>query len=91
MDSYSFLIFLIYLFIYFLATFGLGCCTWASPSCSEQGLLFVAVRRLLIAVASLCCGVQALGTRTSVVVARGLSICGSRALEHRLSSCGARA
>ena len=26
--------------------------------------------------------------RTSVVVARGLSSCGSRALERRLSSCG---
>ena len=29
--------------------------------------------------------------RASVAVARGLSSCGSRALEHRLSSCGARA
>ena len=29
--------------------------------------------------------------RASVVVARGLSSCGSWALEHRLSSCGARA
>ena len=29
--------------------------------------------------------------RTSVVVARGHSSCGARALEHRLSSCGARA
>ena len=46
---------------------------------------------LLIAVASLCFGAQALGARASVVVARGLSSCGSRALEHTLSSCGARA
>ena len=38
-----------------------------------------------------CCRAQALGVRASVVVARGLSSCGSRALEHRLSSCGARA
>ena len=38
-----------------------------------------------------CCGAQALGTRASVVVARGLSSCGSRALERRLRSCGARA
>ena len=30
-------------------------------------------------------------TRASVVVASGLSSCGLRALEHRLSSCGARA
>ena len=33
----------------------------------------------------------ALGARVSVVVARGLSSCGSRALERRLSSCGSRA
>ena len=38
-----------------------------------------------------CCGAWALGARASVVVAHGLSSCGSRALEHRLSSCGARA
>ena len=44
----------IYLFIYlFLAELGLCCCVWASSSCSQQGLLFPAVRRLLIAVASL--------------------------------------
>ena len=41
-------------FIYlFLAVLGLCCCTWAFSSCGEQGLLFVAVRELLIAVASL--------------------------------------
>ena len=45
---------LIYLFIYlFLAALGLCCCTWAFSSCSEWGLLFVAVCGLLIAVASL--------------------------------------
>ena len=38
-----------------------------------------------------CCGAQALGTRASVVVACGLSSCGLRAVERRLSSCGARA
>ena len=32
---------------------GLCCCVWAFPSCGEQGLLFVAVRGLLIEVASL--------------------------------------
>ena len=43
-----------YLFIYlFLAALGLHCCAQAFSSCSEQGLLFVAVCRLLIAVASL--------------------------------------
>ena len=34
------------------------------------------------------CGTQALGAQASVVVAHGLSSCGSQALEHRLSSCG---
>ena len=46
-----------------------------------------------------CCGARALGARglqqlhqaSSVAVARGLSSHGTRALEHRLSSCGARA
>ena len=37
----------------FLAALGLSCCTWAFSSCGERGLLFVAVRGLLIAVASL--------------------------------------
>ena len=48
--------------------------------------------------ATLCCGAQsscggfslwsrALGTWASVVVARGLSSCGSWAVERRLSSC----
>ena len=55
----------------FLAAVGLHCCTRAFFSCSEPGLLFAAVRRLLIAV--------------------GFSSCGSRALERRLSSCGAQA
>ena len=42
------------LFIYlFLAALGLCCCTWAFSGCGERGLLFVAVRRLLIVVASL--------------------------------------
>ena len=39
--------------ILFLAALGVCCCARAFSSCGEQGLLFVAVRRLLIAVASL--------------------------------------
>ena len=38
-----------------------------------------------------CCGARAVGMGSSVVVACGLSSCGSQALESRLSSCGARA
>ena len=59
------------------------------------GLSLVAVSRgysslhgLLIAVASRC-GIWALGAWALVVVARGLSSCGTYAVECRLSSCGA--
>ena len=48
----AFFFFLINLFL-FLAALGLRCCARAFSSCGERGLLFVAVRRLLIAVASL--------------------------------------
>ena len=43
----------IYFIYLFLAALGLRCCTRAFSSCSERGLLFVAVHRLLIVVASL--------------------------------------
>ena len=44
----------IYLFTYlFLAVLGLRCCARVFSSCSERGLLFIAVRGLLTAVASL--------------------------------------
>ena len=77
------------LFILFLAALGLRCCAWAFSSCGKRGLLYVAVRGLLIVVASLCFRAQALDVRASVVVAHGLSSCGLCALECRLSSCGA--
>ena len=58
-----------YLFIcLFLAVLGLRCCARTSSNCSERGLLFIVVHRLLIAVASLCCR-----ARASVAVAHGLS------------------
>ena len=41
------------LFILFLAALGLRCCVRAFSSCGEWGLLFVALRGLLIVVASL--------------------------------------
>ena len=45
---------IIYLLIYLvLAVLGLYCCVQAFSSCSERGLLFVAVCELLTAVASL--------------------------------------
>ena len=48
-----FCVFVVLLFIYLLAVLGLCGCVQAFSSCGEQGLLFVAVRGLLIAVASL--------------------------------------
>ena len=56
---------------------------WAFSSCSKQGLLFVAVGRLLIVVASLVVEHR--------LYVGGLSSCGSRALEYRLSISGAQA
>ena len=66
----SFFFFLIDLFIYlFLAALGLCYCARAFSSCGERELLFIAVRGLLIAVASLVAehGLQM----------RGLSSCGT--------------
>ena len=79
--------FLIYLFIYswlrwvFVAACGLSLVVFSS--CCEQGLLFVAVHGLLIAVASLVA--ESRGVRASVVVACGLWSAGSAAVAHGLS------
>ena len=71
----------LFYFIYlFLPVLGLHCCAWAFSSCRERRLLFVAVRGLLIVVASLvaehsllACGLQQLWHVGSVIVAHGLS------------------
>ena len=53
-ETYNSFFFLINLFIYlFLAVLGLCCRTRAFSICGEPGLFLVAVRGLLIAVASL--------------------------------------
>ena len=41
------------MYLFILAALGLRCCARAFSSCGKRGLLFVAVCRLLIAVASL--------------------------------------
>ena len=67
------------------------CCVGFSLVPASGGYSLVAVLRLLIEVASLV-GEQGLQDEwASVVAACGLSSRGSQALEHRLSSCGARA
>ena len=81
---------LIYFIYLLLDALGLHCCARAFSSCGEQGLLFVAVQGLLIVVASLVeHGIQARGLQQ--LWHAGSSSCGLRALECRLSSCGARA
>ena len=91
-----------YKFIYFiylliLAALGLRCCMRAFSRCGERGLLFIVVRGLLIAVASLVVehGLQARGLQQlwhsgSVVVARGLQSAGSAVVVHGLSCSAAR-
>ena len=89
MVYFFFLINLFYLIYLFLAALGLCCCARAFSSCGEQGLLFIAVLRLLIAVASLAAEhrPQARGPQQSwhagpAAVARGLQSSGSAAAVH---------
>ena len=63
------MIYYVYLFLIFLAALGLRCCVWAFSSCGKEGLLFVAVHRLLIVVASL-------------VAEHGLQVHGLQQLQH---------
>ena len=56
-------ILIICLFVCFLAALRLRCCEQAFSSCGERGLLFVAVRGLLIDVASLVAATRVLGAQ----------------------------
>ena len=47
------LLIIIIIFLKFLVVLGLRCCARAFSGCGERGLLFIVVRGLLIAVASL--------------------------------------
>ena len=73
-----------------MAVLYLCCFVRAFSSCGKWGLLSVGTCRLFIVVASLVGRAQALGAWASVVVARGLRSCVSRALKLGLSSCGTR-
>ena len=53
MGIYIYLFKFIYLIYLFLAALGLRCCARAFSSWGQRGLLFIVVRGLLIAVASL--------------------------------------
>ena len=74
-----------------MAALGLGCYTQAFSSCGERGATLGCSVRASHCGGFSSCRAWALGARASVVVARGLSSCGSQALERRLSSCGTRA
>ena len=94
--TYLILVFFFYnlfiLFIYLVwAVLGLRCCTQAFSSCGERGATLRCGAWAPHCSGFSCCRPWALGMQASVVAARGLSSCGSRALERRLSSCGARA
>ena len=70
------------LFRSYLAASGLSCSVWgATLRCGAWASHHSVFPR---------CSCRSLGTRASVVVVHGLSSCGLRALECRLSSCGAQ-
>ena len=77
------------LFILFLAVLGLCWCALAFLWLWRAGATLRCSAQASHGGGFSCCGAQALGAWASVVVACGLSSCGSRALESRLSSCGA--
>ena len=75
----------------FLAALGLCCCTWSFFWLQRVGATLGCGARASHCGGFSWCGARALGAWASVVVAHGLSSCGSWALERRLCSCGARA
>ena len=83
--------------VFIFGQLGLGCFMHAFSCCSEQGLVFMELRRLLTMAACLvkrrlqACRLQQLqlqDTWVSLVVTHRLGSCGSRAQECRLGSCG---
>ena len=75
--------------ILFVTVLGVCCHEDCFSSFGEQGYSLAGVCRLVIAVASLVAEHGFSARKALAVVARGLSSCSSRALEHRLSTCGA--
>ena len=71
-----------------MTALGLHCCVQTFSGCGNWGLLSSCDAPASCAGFS-CCEAWGLGMQASVVVACGLGSCGSQALEHRLSSCGA--
>ena len=81
-DAIFFFFFLVFNFIYlsiylFLAVLGLCCCTQAFSSCGEPGATLCCGALTSHCGGFACCGARALGAWASVVVAHGLSSCGT--------------
>ena len=74
-------LFLSFFLFFFLTALGLRCCAWAFSSCGKRGATLRCSERASHHGGFSCCGAWALGTRASVVAARGLSSCGAWALE----------
>ena len=79
------------LFILFLAALGLCCCVQAFLQLWRAGATLRCGVWASHCGGFSCCGARALGAQASVVAACGLSGCGSRVLEHRLTGCDTRA
>ena len=91
-----------FVFVFVLAALGLHCCAWAFLWLWRVGATLRCGAWASHCSGFSCCRAWALGARASVVVVHGLSSCGSwalestdisscvlRALECRLSTCGA--
>ena len=87
----SFLFFFVYLFIYYFGCVGSSLLRVGFLQLQQAGATLRCGAQASHSSGFSCCGAWALGRRASVVAARGLSSCGSQALQHRLSSCGERA
>ena len=72
-----------------MALLHLGCCEGPSLVAVTRGSSLAVVTSHCGGFS--CCRTRALGSQASVAAAHGCRSCSSRALEHRLSSCGTRA
>ena len=81
-------------FFFFLAALGLRCCAWAFFQLWRVGAALRSLRcsgRASHCGGFSCCGAWALGARASVVVARRIRSCGSRAQQLWLAGSRAQA
>ena len=83
-----FILLFYFMYLLFLDVLGLCCCARAFLWLQRVGATLRCGLWASHCSGFSCCRAWALGTQASVVVAHGLSSCGSWALEHRLSSCG---